>query len=135
MDGPLLTAFVDRQRLETHTFHLPSGEMSVLMQDVGYILGLCLDGPTVIGTVEPVNWKDMVEQFTGHRPLDPKEGKKEKKALGVSSAWLRQRFNMCPPHALDDVVERYARVWLWHMVAQFLFPDASGNTVSWMVLP
>jgi hypothetical protein len=135
MDGPLLTAFVDRQRPETHTFHLPSGEMSVLMQDVGYILGLCLDGPTVTGTVEPVNWKDMVEQFTDHQPPDPKEGKKEKKALGVSSAWLRQRFNMCPPHALDDVVERYARVWLWHMVAQFLFPDASGNTVSWMVLP
>jgi hypothetical protein len=26
-------------------------------------------------------------------------------------------------------------VWLWHMVAQFLFLDASRNTVSWMVLP
>jgi len=29
--------------------------MSVLMQDVGYILGLCLDGPTVIGTVDTEN--------------------------------------------------------------------------------
>jgi hypothetical protein len=76
----------------------------------------------------------MVEQFTGYRPPDPEEGK-EKKTSGVSLAWLRQRFNMCPPHAPDDVVERHARVWLWHMVAQFLFPDASGNTISWMVLP
>jgi hypothetical protein len=107
----------------------------MLLKDVGFILGLRLDGPAVTGMVEPQNWKDMVEQVTGHRPLDPKEGKKEKKTSGVSSAWLRQRFNMCPPHASDDVVERYARVWLWHMVAQFLFPNASRNTISWMVLP
>jgi len=60
--------------------------MSVLMQDVGYILGLRLDGPAVTGTVEPVNWKDMVKQFTGHQPPDPEEGKKEKKTSGVSSA-------------------------------------------------
>jgi hypothetical protein len=26
-------------------------------------------------------------------------------------------------------------VWLWHMVASFLVPDASGNTISWMYLP
>jgi hypothetical protein len=71
--------------------------MSVLMQDVSYILGLCLDGLVVTGTVEPLNWKDMVDQFTGHRPLDPEEGKKEKKTSGVSSAWLRQCFNRCPP--------------------------------------
>jgi hypothetical protein len=110
MEGPLLTTFVDRWHPETHTFHLPSGEMSVLMQDIGYMLGLRLDGLAVTGTVEPLNWKDMVEQFTSHRPPDPKEGKKEKNTSGVSSAWLRQHFNMCPPHAPDDVVERYARV-------------------------
>ena len=135
MDGPLLTAFVGRWRPQTHSFHLPSREMFVLMQDVGYILGLRLDGPAVTGMVKPLNWKDMVEQFTGHRPPSPEKGKKEKKTSSVSLAWLRQRFNRCPPHAPDDVVERHAHVWLWHMVAQFLFPNASGNTVSWMVLP
>jgi hypothetical protein len=55
MDGPLLTAFVDRWRPETHIFHLPSGEMYVLMQDIGYILGLRLGGLAVTGTVEPLN--------------------------------------------------------------------------------
>jgi hypothetical protein len=135
MDGPLLTAFVDRWRPETHSFHLPYGKMLVLLKDVGFILGLRLDGPAVTSTVDPTNWKDMVEQFTGYRPPDTEEGMKEKKTSGVSSAWLRARFNICPPHAPGDVVERYAKVWLWHMVAQFLFPDAFGNTVSWMVLP
>jgi hypothetical protein len=47
IDGPLITTFIDRWHPETHTFHLPYGEMSVLMQDVGYILGLRLDGPAV----------------------------------------------------------------------------------------
>ena len=135
MDGPLITAFVDRWRLEAHCFHLPSREMSVLMQDVAYILDLRLDGPAVIGTIDTYNWKDMVERFTSHQPPNPEEGKKEKKTSGVSSAWLRQRFNRCPPHAPADVVERHVHVWLWHMVSSFLFPDASRNTVSWMVLP
>jgi hypothetical protein len=31
-------------------------------------------------------------------------------------------------------VFRYARAWLWHMVASFLFSDRSGNTISWLVL-
>jgi hypothetical protein len=29
---------------------------------------------------------------------------------------------------------RYAREWLWHMVAGFLFADGSGNTISWLVI-
>jgi hypothetical protein len=48
-------------RPETLTIHLPCGEMSVLMEDIGYILGRCLDSPAVTGTIEPLNWKDMVE--------------------------------------------------------------------------
>ena len=55
IDGPLLTAFVDRWRPETHSFHPPSREMYVLMQDVGYILDLCLDGPVATGMVQPLN--------------------------------------------------------------------------------
>jgi hypothetical protein len=109
--------------------------MSVLMQDVAYILGLCLDSLAVTGTINTNNWKVMVHQFTDHYPPDLKEGKKEKKTSGVSSNWLRQRFNRCPQGVADDVVERHTRVWLWHMVPCFLLPDASRNTVSWMVIP
>jgi hypothetical protein len=86
MDGPLLTAFVDWWCPETHSFHQPYGEMSVLLKDVGFILGLRLDGLAVTGTVDPTNWKDMVEQFMGYRPPDAEEGMKEKKTSGVSSA-------------------------------------------------
>jgi hypothetical protein len=89
----------------------------------------------VPGTIDTENWKDMVEEFTGYRPPDPDEGQKEKKTSGVSSHWLRARFEWCEDDADEQTVERYARVWLWHLIASFLLPDASGNTVSWMVIP
>ena len=109
MDGPLITTFVNRWRPDTHSFHLASGEMSVLMQDVGYILAIGLDGPAVTGITDTENWKDLVEEVTGIRPPDP-EGVKQKKTSGVGSHWLRQHFDTCPPNAPMNVIERYACV-------------------------
>jgi len=40
IDHGLISALVERWRLETHTFHFPYGEMSITFQDVGVILGL-----------------------------------------------------------------------------------------------
>uniref|UniRef100_K3Y399 Aminotransferase-like plant mobile domain-containing protein n=1 Tax=Setaria italica TaxID=4555 RepID=K3Y399_SETIT len=135
MDGPLLTAMVDRWRLKTHMFHLPFGEMTITMQDVAMILSLPLDGQPVTGIIQNENLRDMVEMHIGIRPPEPEDGDNSKKTSGVSSTWLREHFNVCPPGANDEVVQRYARVWLWHFVSTFLLPDAAGNTVSWMVLP
>ena len=36
LDRSLLTALVDRWRPETHTFHLPCGEMTPTLPDVAY---------------------------------------------------------------------------------------------------
>ena len=44
LDRSLLTAFVDRWRPETHTLHLPCGEMTPMLQDVAYLLGLPIVG-------------------------------------------------------------------------------------------
>jgi hypothetical protein len=135
MDGPLLlTAFVDRWCPETHTFHLPCGEMTVTMQDVGMILGLLLKGLAVTGIVQSKGWSDMVENIIGLRPPALPEGFRDRKTSGVSSAWLRANFSHCPPTG-PDLVERYARVWLWHLFGGFLFLDGSRNMISWMVLP
>ena len=76
-----------------------------------------------------------MEAHFGIRPPEPPEGVKDRKTSGVSSAWLKQNFNHCPQGAPQEAVERYARVWLWHLLGGFLFPDGSGNTISWMVLP
>jgi hypothetical protein len=49
---------VDRQRLETHTFHLPVGEVTVTLQDIAVLFGLPLDGAPVGPVVVPVDWED-----------------------------------------------------------------------------
>jgi hypothetical protein len=48
--------------------------------------------------------------------------------------WITQNFSDLPPEAPDAMVETYARVWLWHFLGAFLFPDTSGNTISWVFL-
>ena len=47
LDRSLLTALVDRWRPETHTFHLPCGELTLTLQDVAYLLGLPIVGDAV----------------------------------------------------------------------------------------
>ena len=61
LDRSLLTALVDRWRPETHTFHLPCGEMAPTLQDVAYLLGLPLVGPAVEPRVVPRTWLDDLE--------------------------------------------------------------------------
>ncbi|XP_062186666.1 serine/threonine-protein phosphatase 7 long form homolog [Phragmites australis] len=133
-DNAALTALVDRWRPKTHTFHLPCGELTVTLQDVVMILGLLVDGQPVCGNVQSAGWRDMVEQFVG-RPPEPAQDAKDKKPSGVNSARLAQNFTEFPGDAAEQVIESYARAWLWHLVGGYLFPDGSGNTVSWMYLP
>ncbi|KAF8658955.1 hypothetical protein HU200_058793 [Digitaria exilis] len=59
MDGALLTALVDRWRPETHTFHMPCGEMTVALEDMAMITALPLEGAAVTGMIQSEGWQDM----------------------------------------------------------------------------
>jgi len=50
-----ITALVDR--LETHSFHLPCGEMTVTLQDAQKILDLSIRGRAVTGTCVSRGWR------------------------------------------------------------------------------
>ncbi|KAH7834759.1 hypothetical protein Vadar_019411 [Vaccinium darrowii] len=64
LDLALLTALVERWRSETHTFHFPSAEATVTLQDVEIITGLPVDGRPVTGSTD-LNWEQMVRDLLG----------------------------------------------------------------------
>ena len=49
VDHALITTLVKRWCPETHTFHLPHGEMGITLQDIEVMLGISVDGLPVTG--------------------------------------------------------------------------------------
>ena len=58
-----------------------------------------------------------------------------RRTSGVTTGWLRQHFGVCPLDAEQVQVERHARARLWYLLACFLLPDSSGDTVDSALLP
>ena len=89
LDRSLLTALVDRWRPETHTFHLPCGEMAPTLQDVAMLLGLPINGVAVGPRVVLSTWlDDLEERFTNiDIAIDVEE---HPKATGPAKSWILQ---------------------------------------------
>jgi Plant mobile domain len=52
IDRVLITVVAERWRRETHSFHFPTGEMAIILEDVLMLWGLTLDGLPVTGDVD-----------------------------------------------------------------------------------
>ncbi|KAK3164152.1 hypothetical protein QOZ80_1AG0013360 [Eleusine coracana subsp. coracana] len=136
MDVVVLISLVDRWRPESHTFLLPCGELTLTLQDVAMITALPIDGIAICDTMDPVGWRDVVQEWLGLRPPETEEDERDKKAAGVSSKWLVDNFVVLDKVEYPEMyLHAAAKAWLWHFVASFLFPDGSGNIVSWICLP
>ena len=71
LDHALITAFVEQWRPETHTFHLPHGEMTITLQDVEVIMGLPIEGEAMVGATKRT-WTDVCAEMLGIQiPNDP----------------------------------------------------------------
>jgi hypothetical protein len=62
--APLITAFMDRWRPETHTFHFPVSEMTLSLVDAAMLGGLSCAG-AVMGPIDiPATWHaDFLSRF------------------------------------------------------------------------
>ena len=92
IDPSLITALIDRWRPETHTFHLPCGEMTPTLQDVSYLLGLPIVGEAVGPRVIGRTWmEDLEVRFAAFDRLDHLGAlEAHPSTRGPSKKWLLQ---------------------------------------------
>ncbi|QHN86810.1 uncharacterized protein DS421_16g549520 [Arachis hypogaea] len=110
LDEPLVSAFVERWRPETHTFHMPFGECTITLQDVAYQLGLPVDGRYVSGCLTDFHF-------------------------AVNCTWFQETFGECPEGADEETVRRFARAYIMMLLGTQLFADKSGNRIHIRWLP
>ncbi|KAD5961745.1 hypothetical protein E3N88_13218 [Mikania micrantha] len=60
LDHGLLEALIERWRPETHTFHLPIGEVTVTLEDINVLWGLPIEGEVVSGCEQPSSLADRI---------------------------------------------------------------------------
>ncbi|QHN84936.1 uncharacterized protein DS421_16g533020 [Arachis hypogaea] len=138
IDEPLVSAFVERWRPETHTFHMPFGECTITLQDVAYQLGLPVDGHYVSGFLT-----DFHLYIEGGRPawqwfhelLGVLPPENQIKKFAVNCTWFQETFGECPDGADEETVRRFARAYIMMLLGTQLFANKSGNRIHIRWLP
>ena len=89
VDHALITALVERWRLEMHTFHLPHGEMGITLQDIEVMLGISVDRLPVIGRTN-LKWNKVCRDLLGHEPppVIPNLNKSTLTGARIKYKWL-----------------------------------------------
>ena len=81
LDHALIMALVERWRPETHSFHLPHGEMTIMLQAMEVIMGVLVNGLPVMGYTKMTDWSNLCYNMLGHRP--PRRDVGRNKNIGV----------------------------------------------------
>ncbi|XP_065631181.1 serine/threonine-protein phosphatase 7 long form homolog [Quercus suber] len=108
VDHALITTLVERWCPETHTFHLPHGEMGITLQDIEVMLRILVDGLLVTGRINQAR---------------------------IKYKWLDAQFAAPPAaDAGDEVVQQHAHYHLLVWMGALLFMDKSTDWVSLLPL-
>ncbi|KAE8776321.1 mutator protein [Hordeum vulgare] len=137
LNAAAVTALIDRWRPETHSFHLRTGEMTVTLQDVSMITALPIEGKPLCMSTDSEGWRHQMEALIGMSPQEPEVedgGKKDRVPAGATFTWIAANFAHCPEDADDEVIQRYARVYMWYVISRTIFADGTGKNAPWMWL-
>nr|ABA94023.1 transposon protein, putative, Mutator sub-class [Oryza sativa Japonica Group] len=134
VDRSLLAALVDRWRPETHTFHLPCGEVAPTLQDVSYLLGLPLAGDAVGPVTTAVDWQDdltarfALVQRAPHLPLEPLAHHRN---TGPTKRWLLQfTVEQLQAEADEYSYSRCLEAYLLWLFGWVMFCGSHGHAVD-----
>nr|CAN82232.1 hypothetical protein VITISV_005122 [Vitis vinifera] len=128
-DWGLITSLVERWRPETHTFHLPVGEMTITLHDVVVILGLRIHRLPITGTCD-IDWSLLCYELLGVTPPTF-----EIRGSEISTRWLCHQFSHLLVDLDDTALERYARAFILGLIGSALFTDKKGTHIHMCYLP
>ncbi|KAE8767795.1 mutator protein [Hordeum vulgare] len=75
--------------------------------------------------------------FMSEKKMEPEVedgGKKDRVPAGATFTWIAANFAHCPEDADDEVIQRYARVYMWYVISRTIFADGTGKNAPWMWL-
>ncbi|KAE8798297.1 mutator protein [Hordeum vulgare] len=61
-------------------------------------------------------------------------GKKDRVPVGAPFTWIAANFTHYPEDADDEVIQRYARVYMWYVISRTIFAEGTGKNAPWMWL-
>ena len=128
---PLVSSFVERWHPETNTFHLPFGEMTITLDDVGCLLGIPVTGlpvhaSAVLGFTEQI---DLLESGLGVDRATASAELRVARGGVVRMAWIKRVCQDVTPRSSVDEVECAARGYLLYLLGCTLFSDKSATRV------
>nr|XP_017250727.1 PREDICTED: serine/threonine-protein phosphatase 7 long form homolog [Daucus carota subsp. sativus] len=125
-DARLVSALVERWRPETNTFFMRQGEMTVTLEDVGYILGLPIHGRPLVGDVID-NQKDFFRR-NWFEELSTADVDSAHTRGGVRYTWLFETYGADPGPDPERILI-HTQAYLFVVVGAVLFPTTSRNVV------
>ena len=134
IDHCIISALVKRWRPETHTFHLPHGEMSITLQDVEVIFGLPIDGEVLVGptAMEDGDWSQVCRELLGF--TSPNDNKTLVGQRILISRLVEAIAAPLPHDATEIQIHQYARCFILALLRDTLSVDKSGDRVHLMFL-
>ncbi|XP_009780099.2 serine/threonine-protein phosphatase 7 long form homolog [Nicotiana sylvestris] len=136
LDSSLITTLIERWRPKTHTFYLPTGEATIMLQDIQVLYGLRVDGlavalPQYMIAMTRSHYLDLLGQYTGFRP----QGEAALRGGSrISVTTIREYMEVLHPDITGETedihIDWYTRLALFFLFGGVLFPNTSENLVS-----
>ncbi|XP_050290588.1 serine/threonine-protein phosphatase 7 long form homolog [Quercus robur] len=134
IDHCLISALVEQWRPETHTFHLPHGEMSITLQNVEVIFRLPIDSKVLVGPTAVVDgdWSQLRMELLGFTPANDNKTLVGQRIL--ISRLIDAIAKPLPYDATEIQIQQYARCYILALLGDKLFMDKSRDKVHLMFL-
>ena len=132
LDHALIIAFVDQWHPKTHSFHLPHGEMTITLQDVEVIMGLPIEGETMVRFMKRT-WKTVYDEMLGIQILAENKTVLDGQRIKIK-VLVDQIAQPLPLDANEMQVYQYAHCFVLALLGDMVFVDKSGDKVHLMWL-